>query len=398
MKKTFALAFFISFLWFIVQFYSIAFAQTNYTLIPDFPDYTKVPVNYETELSATITPNPSFSITVTVKLQWQTFSMQIPSDPSTGKVKFKIKPPSSFSRTPQTITFSASGYFETVTSHIICVPGVFVEGMYETEQYLDPLEGKDIVINMTVKDSETNAVITVPSGWAVNVVGVPSGTSPTNVQFLPPKEVASGVYQISLNSLSDTVGRYDVEVKAFYSDYIPIPSLFTVYLNPPIIVITYKFETGETITIKPKDVSLGKNGIQVTKGCRYFDMEFKDFQGRPVRIYLSTFDVTITSSTMTFTKKSGQVSCTLIADNIIRVNFALVESWYIITPDPQYTVYIGNYPVSIVQNEVKVATIQSGFNIWDFITNPYIMVPAFIIAVLLITRLFRKKQSKNGEN
>jgi hypothetical protein len=365
-------------------------SQTTYTLTPDFPDNTKVAVNYETTLTATISPSPGFSITVNVKLQWETTSRQVSSDPTTGKVSFTVKPPSSFGRTPQTITFSSS-FFATVTTHIVCVPGTYVEGKYDPKQHWDPIENKDMVINMTVKDSESGAVIMSPSGWDVKVIDAPKGAS--DVQFLAPKEIVSGVYQISLNSISNTAGKYVVEVKAFYSDYIPIPSRFTIYLNPPIVVITYKFQTGESITIKPEDVDAGNNGIEVLRGCSYFDMEFKDYQGRPIRVYVSTFDIKITSSTMTFTKSRGQVDVVQLADNVLRVNFALIESWYIITPSPDYTVYIGSYPVSITRNEVKVATIRSGFNPWDFISNPFVMVPvALIVLAILGKMLFRRRE------
>jgi len=361
--------------------------QATYAIIPDFPENTKIPVNCDTQLSATISPPPGFSITVTVKLQWELTSRRVSSDPTTGKVVFTVKPPSSFGRTPQTITFS-SDYFQTVTTRVVCVPGTLVEGKYDKNQHWDPIENKDIVINMTVKDSETGAVIKVPSAWDVKVVGVPLGSSPSDVQFLPPAEITSGTYQISLNSINNIAGRYVIEVKASYWDYVPIPSRFEVNLSPPIVVITYRFQTGEKITIKPEDVSSGNNGIQVTKGCQYFDMEFRDYQGRPIRVYLSTFDITITSSTATFTKSGGQVDVQQLSENVLRVNFPLTESWYIITPNPEYTVYIGSYPVSITQNEVKVATIRTGFNIWDFITNPYIMVPAALILLLLFGRIF----------
>jgi hypothetical protein len=371
-----------------------SYSQTTYTLTPDFPDNTRVTVNYDTTLTATISPAPGFSITVSIKLQWETTSRQVSSDPTTGKVSFTVKPPSSFSRTPQTVTFSSS-YFATVTTHIVCVPGSYVEGTYDSKQHWDPIENKDMVINMTVKDSESGAVIMVPSAWDVKVISAPSGTS--DVQFLAPSEIVSGVYQISLNSISNTAGKYVVEVKASYSDYIPIPSDFTIYLNPPIVVITYKFQTGEAITIKPEDIDAGNNGIQVSKGCSYFDMEFKDYQGRPIRVYVNSeyFDLTIATSTITFekVKANGQATIEQLADNLVRVHFSLVESWYVITPSSDYAVWIGNYYTSIGRNEVKVATIRSGFNPWDFILNPFFMVPVALIGLAILGKiLFRKKE------
>jgi len=358
-------------------------------LTPDFPKDTKIPVNIETTLNATIKDSsglpPSTSIAVRIETRWE--SKIVYSEPNTGKVRFTLKPPSSYNKEPQTITFSSdAGYFETVTTTVICVPAVIVQASYAPIQHYDPIEGKDIVLNLTAVDSEHYSTIITPSMWEVVKVETPSGTT---ALFLPPYEVATGVYQLSIDVTPNTINSiYKITVKAYYEDYIAYPSTFEVLLQAPIIVVKYVFATGESITITPENSG---SGLEVKKGCQYFDMYFYDFQNRPVKVNAlsNDFDIVITSSTAQFRKNYG-VTVEQISDNCIRVYFPLEESWYIITPT--ITAFIGAEPVTATQNELKVATVRMGFNILDFILSIWFMIPLAILAILVIVKLARRKK------
>jgi hypothetical protein len=78
--------------------------------------------------------------------------------------------------------------------------------------------------------------------------------------------------------------------------------------------------------------------------------------------------------------------------NRLRIYFTLTETYYSITPEVQAG--IGGYYTSC-RTELIVATVRAGFNIFDFITNPYIMVPiVFIIILILLKLIFRGKKNE----
>jgi hypothetical protein len=57
-------------------------------------------------------------------------------------------------------------------------------------------------------------------------------------------------------------------------------------------------------------------------------------------------------------------------------------------------VIIGSYVVPLTEDTVKVATVSTGFNIWDFITNIWIMLPLGLIFLALIIKVTGKKREK----
>ena len=153
-------------------------------------------------------------------------------------------------------------------------------------------------------------------------------------------------------------------------------------------MVKYVFATGESITITPENSGMG---IEVKKGCQYFDMYFYDFQGRPVTVNAMSndFDIIITSSTAEFRKNYG-VTVEQISDNVIRVYFPLEESWYIVTPS--ITAFIGGEPVSTTQNEVKIATVRIGFRITDWLFSPFFMIPIAILIIIIVASLLKVKK------
>ena len=370
----------------------------DYYIEADFADYTPVPVNIETTLSATIKridgqPATGTQFAVEITFQWggrQTFY----SDPSTGKVLFKVKPTYSG---VQTITFkSPEGAFADLTAYVKCVPGIIVEILEPDKnkvQFIDPLSGKDILLPVRAKETSAWSYVSVPSRWEVTVT-IPSGSpSGTAVTWTVSPTSTTGVYELSCNINNDYLGRYTLTIKAYYSDYYTLPTDFTVDVRSPVVATKYSFQTGESLTIIP-GVNTGQS-VDIKPGCGYFDIEFTDARDNPINVAVASIDVEIESpSGVKFSRTNGYVKVEQLTGNKIRAYFTLVESWYIIRlKSLAGGVAIGTYFVPLDQNYIKVATVSTGFNIWDFITNPWFFIPASIVIFFLFIRLISRRKT-----
>jgi len=375
----------------------------DYYIQADFADYTPIPVNIESTLSATIKrtdgqPATGTQFAVEITFQWggrNTFY----SDPNTGKVTFKVKPTYSG---VQTITFkSTEGAFADYTAYVKCVPGIVVEVLDPDKskvQFIDPLSRKDIAINVRAKETAAWSYVSVPSRWEVSVIP-PSGAPPDTSVYVPPvlPTNSTGIYEVVGDINNDYLGRYTLTVKAYYSDYYVLPTSFTVDIRQPVVATKYSFQTGESLTIIP-GVNTGQS-IEIKPNCKYFDVEFTDARGNPLNVAFSSIDVEIESpSGVKFSRTNGYVKVEQLADNKIRAYFTLAESWYIIRlKSLTGGVAIGTYFVPLDQNYIKVATVSTGFRIWDFITNPWVFIPLGIIIFFLFIRLISRREKKVEE-
>ncbi|MGP3705206.1 MAG: hypothetical protein ACKD6O_07960 [Candidatus Bathyarchaeota archaeon] len=393
MRKTYLLLTFFMFSMVFLSNINKVSAQYLYYITADFSDGLCLPVNVETKLSATIrkidgTFTSSY-VKVEIKVSWEYSSKTFYSEPNTGKVYFSVKPPRS-SQSEQ-ITFSSpSGEFASLTVNVKCVPGVIVEGLHDKVQFIDPLTNKDIVLRLRAKETEADSVIFSPTKWEIVRINVPyNAPSSTSLIQFTPIQVETGVYEFPFNVNNDFTGTYTITVKAYYMSYVSLESEFTVDLRTPVVATKYIFQTGETITVIP-GINAGI-GIEVAYGCGYFDIEFTDARLNPITIRVADIDIEIESPTgMIFSRRNGYVNVEQLTANTIRVYFHLVESWYQIRLIGQ--AFVGTYPIPLTENGLKVATVTSGFDIWKFITTPYILVPVSIVIVLMLIRMIRKHE------
>ena len=367
----------------------ITFASSYYTLKPDFADYTRVPVNLATTLTATVKDEygnpPQGSIAVSVKPQWTT-SASYYTDPY-GKITFTIKPLASGT---WSITFS-SAYFPTVNTYITAVPGVVVDAVYSEMQYIDPVEHKDIIINVTAKETETYSVIPNPSMWEIVNITAPKGVSAT---YQPPVQLKTGLYQYCIDVYPDSIalGPYTITFRVYYADYYSVPATISVKLNSPTLLVTYIFPTGQTITLT-RDQS--GTGIEVSLNCPYFDMVFTDIHGRPADAdwQIGSKGLEIISSTTTFTYSANEIVVEGLEMGHFRVHFKLVETWYIIKP--YIHAFLGPTDVSC-ETEVKIATIRAGFKPEQWFVSPYFLIPATLVTLAILVKVFKRKKSSGG--
>jgi len=386
---------------FVFSFSLIVFVQKayayDYYITPDFPDGTSIPVNVESTLTATLKrydgTTITQSITVYVQFQWESSKHPYDSEINTGKIYIKVTPPSTGS---YSVTFSSeySGLFATVTSTVNCVPGITVEFEGTKAQFIDPISHKDILLKIRAKETAAWSYVTVVTTKEVSSVKYPSN-APSSTTLTPTfTPIESGVYELDCDINNDFLGTYTLTVKVTYMNYYPIPASFTVDVKTPVVSAKYSFQTGESITITP-GVNTGQS-VDVKPGCSYFDIEFSDARNNPINIALKDLDVEIeTPSGTIFSRTSGYVSAEQLASNKIRAYFTLVESWYVIRlKHLSGGVIIGSYVVPLTEDTVKVATVSTGFNILDFITNPWVMIPVGVIILFLIIRVTGKKREK----
>jgi len=377
---TLALIALITVLQFLTLFPTKVKSQTQYYLKPDFDENTKIPVNIETKLTAHIYDSegnpPSVAIPLYIQLEWSTNIISTSSEGGTGLVEFTVKPPSSFNREPKAITFT-SDYFDTVTVHVVCVPAIVIDVTYDKVQYIDPIENKDIVFNLTTKSSEDDSVIYNP----LIHVEIDCGSTLVTYTYKILQEYGVTSVTVDLSPDDSAAGKiYDISLSAEYKDYYPLTKTISVQVGKPILVATFKFQTGEIITLKPSDS--GK-GLGVKKGCEYVDVYYKDYRGHDIDVFVD--EITIVSSTL----RTTNVVYEKIAPNAVRIYYTLVESWYIITP--KVHAYLSNF-YTVCNTEVKVSTTKVGFDITNFIMSPLIILPLLVILFLLFVRVIKKRK------
>jgi hypothetical protein len=384
---------------FVLSFSLIVLVQKAYALDyyiqPDFPDGTSIPVNVESTLTATLKrydgTTITQSITVYVQFQWESRPTPYSSEVNTGKVYIKVTPPTTGSKS---VTFSSdSGLFATVTSTVNCVPGITVEFEGTKAQFIDPISHKDILLKIRAKETAAWSYVSVVTTKEVSNVKYPSN-APSGTTLTPtftPDPVESGVYELSCDINNDFLGTYTLTVKVTYMDYYPIPASFTVDVKSPVVSAKYSFQTGESITITP-GINSGQS-IEIKPGCSYVDIEFTDARNNPLSVTPKDIEIESPSGTI-FSWTSGYVSVEQLSSNKVRAYFTFVESWYVIRLSGQ--VIISGYasPIPLTEDTVKVATVSTGFNIWDFITNPWIMLPLGLVFLYLIIKLTGKKKEK----
>jgi len=365
----------------------------DYYITPDFPDGTSIPVNVESTLTATLKrfdgTTITQSITVYVQFQWESRPTPYSSEVNTGKVYIKVTPPTTGSKS---VTFSSDAVlFASVTSSVNCVPGITVEFEGTKTQFIDPISHKDILLKIRAKETAAWSYVTVVSTKEVSSVtypsNAPSGTTLTPT-FTP---IESGTYELDCDINNDFLGTYTLTVKVTYMDYYPIPANFTVDVKTPVVSAKYSFQTGESITITP-GVNTGQS-VDIKPGCSYVDIEFTDARNNPLSV--TPTDILIESPSGTiFSWTRGYVSVEQLSSNKVRAHFTFVESWYVIRLSGQ--VIISGYasPIPLTEDTVKVATVNTGFNIWDFVTNIWIMLPLGLVFLYLIIRVTGKKREK----
>jgi hypothetical protein len=368
----------------------------DYYITPDFPDGISIPVNVESTLTATLKRYDGTiitqSITVYVQFQWESRPTPYSSEVNTGKVYIKVTPTTTGSKS---VTFSSdAGLFASVTSTVNCVPGITVEIEGTKAQFIDPISHKDILLKIRAKETAAWSYVTVVTTKEVSKVIYPSN-APSGTILTPTfTSIESGVYELDCDINNDFLGTYTLTVKVTYMDYYPIPANFTVDVKTPVVSAKYSFQTGESIIITP-GVNTGQS-VDVKPGCSYFDIEFSDARNNPINIALKDLDIEIeTPSGTIFSRSSGYISAEQLTSNKIRAYFTLVESWYVIRlKHLSGGVIIGSYVVPLTEDTVKVATVSTGFNIWDFITNPWVMIPLGVIILALIIKVTGKKREK----
>lgn len=372
-------------------------SQYQYFISPDYQNFVRIPVNIESKLSVTVCSStdgqPVAGIPVTIKPQWSASFVKY-SD-TNGKVEFTVNPSCSGN---MTIIYSSSeGWFATITTYVNALPAALVSAKYDDVQYMDPVGGEDIIMNLTVKDSETLSIVSNPK-WDINVKTEGLTVNPTIIQSI---SVVSNVYVLKLSvsprSIS-TIGTYYITVQASSGNLLPLPFTFKVLLREPAIMLHYKFATGEEISLAPHESG---SGMEVKKDCSYFDIYFYDSKGRPliVNFIYGTDMLTIVGQAggSPYTIKAGDISYKWYTDDVesegqgnkLRVFFTLTETYYHITPHVQAG--IGGY-LTTSEIELIVATVKTGFDIWTFITNPYFFIVFIILGLFIVTRITGRKK------
>jgi len=365
----------------------------DYYITPDFPDGTSIPVNVESTLTATLKrydgTTITQSITVYVQFQWESRPTPYSSEVNTGKVYIKVTPTTTGSKS---VTFSSdAGLFAPVTSSVNCVPGITVEFEGTKTQFIDPISHKDILLKIRAKETAAWSYVTVVTTKEVSNVKYPS-TAPSGTTLTPTFiPIESGIYELDCDINNDFLGTYTLTVKVTYMDYYPIPASFTVDVKAPVVSAKYSFQTGESITITP-GVNTGQS-IDIKPGCSYFDIEFSDARNNPLSVIPEDIEIESPSGQI-FSWTSGYVSVEQLSSNKVRAHFTLVESWYVIRLSGQVIIPGYASPIPLTEDTVKVATVSIGFNIWDFITNPWVMIPLGVIILFLIIRVTGKKKEK----
>jgi len=372
----------------------------NYYIVPDYDNGYAIPVNIETTLSITVysstTNNPVAGIPVTITPQWE--SPIVKYSDSNGKVNFIVKPTS---KGNFTITYSSpEGYFATVVTYISAKPAVLIDAEYNSVQYMDPIDENDIVIYMRAESSEDFSIITNPL-WEVLEIRSEGTTLTPSITYRIESETDKYKLIVAVTPRSSsTVGTYYITVQGSSSDLLPKPYTFKVVLRLPAIFLHYKFATGEEIILAPHESG---TGIDVKRGCPYFDIYFYDSRGHPIIVSFTyntdMFKIvgqaggiyTLADYDFTYEWYIDDQKSEEGVGNRLRIYFTLIETYYSLIPYIQAT--IGGYPTTC-QTELIVATVRKGFNIFDFITNVYIMIPLALLIVVIIFKLLGRVKKK----
>lgn len=346
-----------------------------YTIYPEFSTTTTYASNtlykWTVRLSAT-----GVVTTISFSFSWLASPVTNTTDPSTGRASVWVKTPKTDQGKTHTITVSSpDNLFTSQTYTIQIEKGVYPKLTYYQKQFFNP-EGSDDMI-IYVEPVETDYYISVePTTWNViakGPIGTVTGSSPTLVSV--------GKYKVIFdlgNSISCT-GNYQITVTVTKSNYISVPEVAVVSVGTPKIIAKVVSPDNKEawIVMDPSGTRNEYSGIFVTKGIEYLYVEFYDTKLNPLAPDNYDFILHTPSGDVRYSDYSLYVE--KVSNNRFQIWFRFTEASYDLTVIAKKGILYDTF-----QETIRINTEQKGFNIWDWILNPYFMIAVLFFVLLLI--------------
>jgi hypothetical protein len=317
---------------------------------------TIYPAKLPTLITATISP-PEVGKKITIKPSWWDFP-DTQYTGSDGSYTWNITMPVSGS---YNIIFSSpSGLFPTVTEYFEVKPGIKPKLTYDTIQYFDPESIiDDIYIYAEAINTETDTPVNMPE-WTPTIL-----SSPVTVNWYI--EPLGGAKYLIKGGLSyDTGGTFKFRIEATFPEQnlYPVPTEGTIFIgSQPIQRVKFLFGDGTEVWVgestQTPEIELNTNSI---------DIYIENTKGKPLDAVIVRFEI-ITDITETLEPQKIEIGH-------YRLYYTFSAAIYNIIITTRYGVY-QEFTAS-----QKVSTIKIGFDIWKFITTPWILGAIAIFFVI----------------
>lgn len=374
----------------IVMFSSIRLSHgQTHVLTPIYKTEGYISNTYDT-ISASV--SPAISTNVRLYAPWLSEPGFIENPSGTdGMVSFSLKFPKRGTgtyevtfRSPDTVnpTFPEVKQAITVKIGVQCVPS------YESYQSYDPEPthtAPDIAITATFKETDYNSTIK-PDSYPLSLISGPACV--TSIQCTPKQlSVGTYLYEIILKQTSyytKPLGAFVFEIAGTKNDpiYVTMTIRVSITVQMPKILIKVEFEGEPTST-----AYIGKDaGTLASQGTRKVHLYMLNTKLTPLHgVVINSFKVEIEGWT-----------------DELKYDLQQVDT----NDDSHYTfTYNINVPYLHLRSEctrpeyedmyatLNINTYTGGFDIRQWVLNPYIMVPLAILGIAIIAKILSKKKS-----
>jgi len=345
-------------------------AQTySYTLIPQYSDGDEFPSNTVVSFKAIIEPSTSTEvITVTFSTQWGYVESR---GASGGEIEFKVKTPES----GQYWTKFESPYFETVIVTINIVKAIKCYLEYEPIQYYapsyDPDPNRDIVIFAQIVDTDTNSSITIDK------LTITCDKPIVNTMY---NKLENG-YDIIVTTY-DIIDSYKITVIPEKYGYLSINSTALIQVRKPILYVKAVIGNVEAIIGKDQSIEVDRNTQNIILSLYNSKMiPLTDINAKITHILLrgGSRETVYERYNPTRNEKNEYI-----------VPITLSDAYYELIVEAEFgTEYV------TFNEMITIRTYKSGFDIFQFIMSPFILLGIIVVIAIIIYLLKRREHKIN---
>ena len=374
---------------------NIKFASAQaYTLISEIDTSITYASNTLYTWSVRVSPVPNVT-TIIFKPSWMT-EIRNTTDPNTGRAIFYAKTPPTAQGKSHTITFSSpENLFQPLTLTIKTEIGITSKITYYSTQFYNPEGVDDIIIYVEPIETDYGVGVT-PTTWDITAKKSDGSIYKGNIWG----EVSTGKWQIyfNLGDSSSVVSTYEIKVALSLSQsgitYVTVPNTASVNVGTPKIIakaISDVDNKESWIVMDPSGYRNTASALFISKGVEYIYVEFYDTKLHPITPTDYDFILYTSTGKVSFKDNSLYVETTELP-NRFKIWYLFTESSY------DLEVYCKR---GIIYDEfretLKINTEKKGFNIWDWILNPYFMILVLFILMVIAFSVKGKAKKRKEE-
>lgn len=285
-----------------------------------------------------------------------------------GNIEINVTMPSPGPHQIKFVSPDSPALFQTVSASFTVKKGITPVLSYSSVQYFDPeTTYNDILISATAQDTYSKSGISLPN-WDVITISTPVLTN------WKVDNLGAGTFLIRIDLTSKVGGVFKYTIKPSYTDYISVPVDVTVLVgSKAILKVKYVFSDGTSGWFNEEQSAM------INKETTYLDIYIYNTKNTLLSASLTQFLIGV----------SDIPEIVPVSPGHFRVNYDFYPvTFTTLTISAKYV----NPYYQEFNAQLKVSTVTLGFDIWKFITSPFILVPILLIVLYIGIKIFRRKK------